>query len=149
MIAAARRQIYGAPHSSPPRAGFCMVDFCVYLLYRAALAFIVALPLPAVFFLGKTLGFLAWLLLPNYRRLARRNVEIAFGNEKPAREIRRIVRRHFQQLGANLLSGASNRLRTAPDHCYSNQNSSTQSSGNCRAYSYDRRPLHRSSRLGQ
>src|SRR4051812_48615583 len=82
-----------------------MVDFCVYLLYRTVLAFIIALPLRANFFLGKTLGFLAWLLLPNYRRLASRNVEIALGNEKPAREIRRIVRRHFQHLGANLLSG--------------------------------------------
>ena len=105
MIAAARRQIYGAAHSSPPRAGFCIVDFCVYLLYRAALAFLIALPLRAVFFLGKSLGFLAWIGLPNYRRLARRNVDIAFGAEKSEAEKKRIVRRHFQQLGANLLSG--------------------------------------------
>jgi heptosyltransferase II len=83
----------------------CMVDFCVYFFYRAALALITALPLRAVFFLGQIFGFIAWLLLPQYRLLARRNVEIAFGGEKSATEIRRIVRRHFQQLGANLLSG--------------------------------------------
>ena len=82
-----------------------MVDFCVYLFYRAALGLITALPLRVVFSLGKTLGFLAWLCLPNYRRLARRNVEIAFGEEKSATEKDRIVRRHFQNLGANLLSG--------------------------------------------
>lgn len=82
-----------------------MVDFCVYLLYRAALAVIIALPLRLVFALGYGLGFLGWLFLPNYRRLARRNVEIAFGQEKSAAEKNAIVRRHFQRLGANLLSG--------------------------------------------
>ncbi|MDQ3117833.1 MAG: lipopolysaccharide heptosyltransferase II [Verrucomicrobiota bacterium] len=82
-----------------------MVDFCVYFLYRAALALLCALPLRLVFFLGETLGFLAWLLLPGYRRLARRNVEIAFGEEKSASEKDRIVRHHFRRLGANLLSG--------------------------------------------
>jgi lauroyl/myristoyl acyltransferase/ADP-heptose:LPS heptosyltransferase len=82
-----------------------MVDFCVYLLYRAALALISALPLRFVFALGKGLGFGGWLILPKYRHLARRNVEIAFGAEKSTGEKERIVRRHFQQLGANLLSG--------------------------------------------
>lgn len=106
MIAAARRQNYDAAALLPGRRRLpCMVDFCVYLFYRAALTVITALPLGFVFFLGQGLGFLAWLLLPNYRRLARRNVEIAFGREKSASEKGRIVRRHFQQLGANLLSG--------------------------------------------
>lgn len=106
MIAAARRQNYGAAALLPePRAPLCMVDFCVYLFYRAALGLISALPLRLVFFLGETLGFLAWLLLPGYRRLARRNVEIAFAEEKSAAEKNRIVRNHFRRLGANLLSG--------------------------------------------
>ncbi len=106
MIAAARRQNYAAAALLPePRPQLCMVDFCVYFLYRAALALITALPLRFVFSLGRALGFCAWVLLPSYRELARRNVEIAFGAEKAAAEKRRIVRRHFQQLGANLLSG--------------------------------------------
>ena len=82
-----------------------MLDFCVYFLYRAALALLTALPLRLVFRLGKMFGFVAWLVLPNYRALARRNVEIAFGPELSEEEKDRIVRRHFQQLGANLLSG--------------------------------------------
>ena len=82
-----------------------MVDYCVYFCYRAALALITALPLRFVFSLGSGLGFIAWVLLPTYRQLARRNVEIAFGPEKSAAEKSRIVRRHFQRLGANLLSG--------------------------------------------
>ncbi len=106
MIAAARRQNYGAAALVPgPRRPLCMVDFCVYCLYRAALALLCALPLRLVFFLGETLGVLAWLLLPGYRRLARRNVEIAFGEEKSASEKDQIVRHHFRRLGANLLSG--------------------------------------------
>ena len=82
-----------------------MVDFCVYLFYRAALTLLTALPLRFVFSLGEVLGFFAWIILPNYRRLACRNVEIAFGQEKTVAEKKRIVRRHFQRLGANLLSG--------------------------------------------
>src|SRR5712691_2552300 len=82
-----------------------MVDFCVYLLYRAALAVVITLPLRLVFFLGKTFGFIAWLLLWKYRRLARRNAQIAFAGKKSEREIRRILRAHFARLGANLLSG--------------------------------------------
>ena len=80
-----------------------MLDFIVYLLYRAGSAITSALPLPLLFVLGQVLGFCAWLILPGYRRLARRNVSIAFGNEKSPRQLRRLVRRHFQQLGANLL----------------------------------------------
>src|SRR6266705_2798979 len=80
-----------------------MLDFIVYLLYRAGSAIASALSLPLLFILGEFLGFCAWLILPGYRRLANRNVSIAFGKEKKPRELRRLVRRHFQRLGANLL----------------------------------------------
>jgi len=80
-----------------------MLDFTVYFLYRAGSAIASALPLRLLFILGEFLGFCAWLILPGYRRLANRNVSIAFGKEKKPRELRRLVRRHFQRLGANLL----------------------------------------------
>lgn len=80
-----------------------MLDFIVYLLYRSGSAIASALPLPLLFVFGEFLGFCAWLILGNYRRLAQHNVAIAFGNEKSPRELRRLVRRHFQSLGANLL----------------------------------------------
>ncbi len=82
-----------------------MVDLSVYFLYRAAFALITALPLRVVFALGQFLGWLAWLALPNYRRLARHNVQIAFGKKMTEAEKTRLVRRHFARLGANLLSG--------------------------------------------
>jgi lipopolysaccharide heptosyltransferase II len=83
-----------------------MLDFSIYLLYRAGTAISNALPLRLLFSIGKFLGWGAWLLFPHYRQLARRNLEVAFGKEKTSRELRRIVRRHFQNLGANLVCSA-------------------------------------------
>jgi heptosyltransferase-2 len=80
-----------------------MLDFIVYLLYRAGSAIASTLPLPVLFVFGEFLGFCAWLISGKYRRLAKRNVAIAFVNEKTPREMRQLVRRHFQRLGANLL----------------------------------------------
>jgi len=82
-----------------------MLEYFVYLIYRAGFALIGLLPLRAAFALGNALGFCAWLVLGKYRRLGFHNVEIAFGAEKSPREMRRLVRHHFQRLGANLLSG--------------------------------------------
>jgi len=83
-----------------------MSDFVVYLLYRAGLGVVAALPLPFLFGFGQLLGVCVWMFSPKYRRLATRNVEIAFANEKSPRELRQLVRRHFQRLGANLLCSA-------------------------------------------
>jgi lipopolysaccharide heptosyltransferase II len=80
-----------------------MLDFVVYLLYRTGLAVIAAIPMRLLFAVGQFLGFCAWLVSGKYRRLAKRNVAIAFANEKTPREMLRLVRRHFQRLGANLL----------------------------------------------
>jgi len=83
-----------------------MFDFVVYLLYRAGSAVVAALPLPFLFGFGQFLGVCAWMFSGKYRRLATRNLEIAFANEKSPRELRQLVRRHFRRLGANLLCSA-------------------------------------------
>jgi heptosyltransferase-2 len=102
LVEASHRQIYPAAPSGDTACP-AMVDFVVYLLYRAGLAIAAALPMRLLFALGEFLGFCAWLLSAKYRHLAERNVAIAFANEKTLRERRRLVRRHFQRLGANLL----------------------------------------------
>src|SRR5437667_253708 len=84
-------------------ASFVMLDFAVYLLYRAGSAIAAAMPLRFLFAFGQFLGFCAWLISGKYRCLAKRNVAIAFANEKSPLELRRLVRRHFRRLGANLL----------------------------------------------
>jgi heptosyltransferase-2 len=83
-----------------------MFDFVVYLLYRAGSAVVAALPLPFLFGFGQFLGVCAWMFSGKYRRLATRNLEIAFANEKSPGELRQLVRRHFRRLGANLLCSA-------------------------------------------
>jgi lipopolysaccharide heptosyltransferase II len=83
-----------------------MFDFVVYLFYRAGSAVVAALPLPFLFAFGQFLGVCAWMFSGKYRRLATRNLEIAFANEKSPLELRQLVRRHFQRLGANLLCSA-------------------------------------------
>jgi heptosyltransferase-2 len=80
-----------------------MFDYPVYLFYRAGTDLLTLLPLPFLFAMGQICGAIAWLALPHYRRLALRNVRIAFGDELSEKEMRRIVRRHFRSLGANLL----------------------------------------------
>src|SRR5215831_15714663 len=83
-----------------------MLDFVVYVLYRAGSAIAAALPLPFLFVFGEFLGICAWIFSGKYRRLATRNLVIAFTNEKSRRGLGRLVRRHFRHLGANLLCSA-------------------------------------------
>jgi heptosyltransferase-2 len=91
-----------------------MLEYFVYLIYRTGIALIGLLSLRAAFAVGNALGFCAWFVLGKYRRLAFRNIDIAFGTEKPPREMRRLVRRHFQRLGANLLCTVK-LMRLSPD----------------------------------
>lgn len=91
------------PRRAVRYCGAAMLDFVVYLLYRAGLAIAAATPLRLLFAVGQFLGFSAWLSSRKYRCLAQRNIAIAFADEKNSREMRRLVRRHFQRLGANIL----------------------------------------------
>ena len=83
-----------------------MLDFVVYVLFRAGSAIAAALPLRLLFAVGQLLGSCAWLVSGKYRHLAERNVAIAFSDEKSPRELRRLVRDHFRRLGANFLCSA-------------------------------------------
>jgi len=105
LVEASRRQIYpAAPH--PDTVGSAMLDFVVYVLFRAGSAIAAALPLRFLFALGQFLGCCAWLVSRKYRHLAERNVAIAFGDEKSPRELHCLVRDHFRRLGANFLCSA-------------------------------------------
>ena len=104
LIEARRRQIY-APDQirrepvAHPACSISAFTFCIARARRSRAHFRCAFCLLSEI----SWALVAWLLLPHYRRLARRNLEIAFAKEKSPRELRRIVRRHFQNLGANLI----------------------------------------------
>jgi len=80
------------------------MDFFTYLLFRWSRTLFTLFPLEVNFRLGQGVGTLCYYLLWPYRRLALANLRIAFGSEKTETEIRALARRHFANLGANLLS---------------------------------------------
>ena len=61
------------------------------------------IPLTACFLLGQFLGIVFWAILPRYRRLAKRNLRIAFGPLLDDRKAAFLTFRHFANLGANLV----------------------------------------------
>jgi len=77
-------------------------DFAVYLVYRLTGWFLGLFPLVGVFRFGQAAGAIAYVLLRSYPRLARENIRIAFPDWS-SREVERCARRHFMDLGANLL----------------------------------------------
>lgn len=79
-------------------------QWSVYAVFLGLEAVLRLLPLKMVFTLGEGVGTLAWLVGGKYRRLARRNLQIAFGREKSPAELDALCRQHFRTLGANLFS---------------------------------------------
>lgn len=78
-----------------------MADRLVYLFALLAVGLIRRLPLSVCFRLGQGIGSFLWFILPGYRRLARENLTIAFGEEMSKKEIAALTFRHFTTLGAN------------------------------------------------
>ncbi len=58
------------------------MDRVVYYIALGFVGVIRALPVTVCFALGQLVGAVMWAILPGYRRLARENLEIAFGKEK-------------------------------------------------------------------
>ncbi|HEX8311805.1 MAG TPA: lipopolysaccharide heptosyltransferase II [Chthoniobacteraceae bacterium] len=80
------------------------MDRLGFALFRLVGALLRRLPLLLVFRCGTALGTAAYYLAPPYRKLVLRNLQIAFGAEKSAHELRLLAREHFAALGANLFS---------------------------------------------
>ena len=79
-------------------------DHLVYAVYHWVSFLLWLLPVTWIFRGGQVVGFLGYILLFPYRRLARRNVRIAFPDWSRA-HVERCVRIHFQNLVVNLLCG--------------------------------------------
>lgn len=76
----------------------------IYFIALFVVTVIRALPLRCCFRCGQVLGWIAWLILPQYRRLAERNLQIAFGRENSPAQLCRWARQSLMMLGANIFS---------------------------------------------
>jgi KDO2-lipid IV(A) lauroyltransferase len=77
-----------------------IAHLAVYLFGRAGFGVLALLPLAAARAAGRALGLLFWRLSSRHRRIARANLEIAFGAALPARRREEIARASFSHLGA-------------------------------------------------
>ncbi|MES2706950.1 MAG: lipopolysaccharide heptosyltransferase II [Verrucomicrobiota bacterium] len=74
-----------------------------YLVYRLVETGCRILPLGFIWRAGRIMGRVGCVLFPGYKRLVRRNLEIAFSNERSADELAWLTREHFAMLTANML----------------------------------------------
>ena len=74
-----------------------------YGLFLLALLLVRPLSAETVYRTGRLLGFGMYHLSPRRRRIARRNLDMAFGPEKSSREKKRIARESFVQQAVSLL----------------------------------------------
>ena len=80
-----------------------VLQYLVYVLFRSVESVLVFVPLRLCWIVGATAGWILYWFLPGYRKIVRRNLLIALGEEMGASECRRIARRHFSALGRNFL----------------------------------------------
>src|SRR5882672_11370876 len=73
----------------------------LYLLARALVAVLQALPLRWVARLGRAGGAVAFRVDARHRRVALANLSMCFGQEKSWREIRELARENFRRIGEN------------------------------------------------
>lgn len=92
---------------------FRLLYLCSYLAFRLCEGLTRLLPLGFTFVIGLAGGELAYRILWRRRALALNNLRLAFDAEMSGAQLRALNRKHFQLLGANLLSGL--KMFTMPD----------------------------------
>ncbi|MFQ6078538.1 MAG: lysophospholipid acyltransferase family protein [Thermodesulfobacteriota bacterium] len=80
-----------------------MVQYLIYSVIRGFGFLINLFPDGCALWIGKQLGRLAYFLDFEHRRVAMRNLALAFGGEKSGNEIRGIALRNFENLGMNFI----------------------------------------------
>src|SRR5438105_11709781 len=77
------------------------MDTALYILARSLVALLQGFPLTWVARLGRAGGGLAFWLDARHRRVALRNLNMCFGQEKSPAEIRSLALENFRRLGEN------------------------------------------------
>lgn len=102
------RQSLSMKHSPAPSTPHRLTlagQWLVFALYRCVELALGLLPLQWVWYLGRGLGALGWLIARRYRALVMNNLRIAFGREKDEAWCRQTGRQHLMSLVANVLCG--------------------------------------------
>ncbi len=86
-----------------PEALGQLAQFLIYAIVRGFSVIINLFPEGFALGVGKQLGRLAYVIDFEHRRVAIKNLELAFGREKSKNEIRRIALRTFENLGMNFV----------------------------------------------
>jgi lauroyl/myristoyl acyltransferase len=82
------------------------MDTLLYIVARAVIALIQALPLRTVARLGRAVGGVVYWLDGRHRRVAQRHLAMCFGNEKSAEEIHALAKENFRRIGENFACAA-------------------------------------------
>ena len=82
------------------------MEFFLYVCARTVLGLIRALPLRMAARLGRVGGAVAYLLDGRHRRVALRNLQMCFGEEKTPRQIKALARENFRRIGESFASAA-------------------------------------------
>lgn len=82
------------------------MDLLLYCVARGVIGVIQSLPLLWVARLGRLGGALAYRLDARHRRVALRNLQMCFGNEKSEAELRAIAEENFRRIGENFACAA-------------------------------------------
>jgi len=89
-----------------------LLNALLYLVVRAGMTMLQALPLPVVARLGRAMGGLVWRFDARHRRVAEANLALCFGQEKSSAELRLIARENFRRLGENFASAVKTAIMT-------------------------------------
>jgi KDO2-lipid IV(A) lauroyltransferase len=88
------------------------METLLYLLARAVLAVLQAMPLPWAARVGRAGGALAYWLDFRHRRVARSNLNLCFGREKSTAQLRDLAKDNFRRIGENFACAAKTAAMT-------------------------------------
>ncbi|MFZ5801103.1 MAG: ELM1/GtrOC1 family putative glycosyltransferase [Candidatus Omnitrophota bacterium] len=80
-----------------------LVDYLGYILLRAITVFFVHIPAQLALYIGRVIGVVGYHLDRHHRNIAYHNLKMAFGQEKPPAELKRITRRLYQNFSQNIV----------------------------------------------
>jgi KDO2-lipid IV(A) lauroyltransferase len=88
------------------------MDKLLYLMARTVLLVLQALPLNLVARVGRLGGAMFYLLDARHRKVALKNLNLCFGREKTADELRAIAKENFKRIGENFCCAAKTAAMT-------------------------------------